>query len=77
MVLAGGCAAYISRPASTCPVSISAMIHAGAGPSGIGIEPGGWSVSAVAVPAVAVSSISAVVALARSLRMVTEPNPRP
>ena len=42
MVLAGGLAPYISRPASTVPLSMSATIHACAGPSGISTEPTGW-----------------------------------
>lgn len=42
MVLAGGWAAYISRPASTWPLSISATIQAAAGPSEMLTEPIGW-----------------------------------
>ena len=57
IVLAGGWATSMSRPASTWPVSMSATIHAGAGPSGIGTLPDGWmSGSAEATGAIAVAT---------------------
>ncbi len=41
-MLAGGWGTFMSRSASTWPVSMSATIHAGAGPSGSGTLPTGW-----------------------------------
>ena len=41
-MLAGGWGMFISRSASTWPVSMSATIHAGAGPSGVATLPTGW-----------------------------------
>ena len=51
MVLAGGWAAYMSRPASTWPVSMSATIQACAGPSGTGTAPTGSMVGSASAEA--------------------------
>ena len=82
MVLAGGWAAYMSRPASTSPLSRSATIQAGAGPSGMGIEPAGCMLGSAnagttAPPArVDANSVIDAANAAAILPMGDEPNPR-